>query len=106
MPTLDYNGTPLQVNDQGFLANPDEWSEDVARFLARDQEGLITLEKDHWTVIHFIRGFYLEHQLAPMIRVLCKATRLKLKAIYGLFPSGPAKGACKVAGLPRPDGCV
>ena len=106
MPTLDYDGTPLEVNDHGFLARPAEWTEDVARFLARDQEGVAALEKDHWTVIHFIRGFYGEHERAPMIRVLCKATRLKLKSIYVLFPSGPAKGACRVAGLPNADGCI
>ncbi len=106
MPALDYRGTPLEVNEQGFLLNPKEWNEDVALFLAEDQEGLTGLGADHWTVIHFVRGFWEEHGLAPMIRVLCKATRLKLKTIYELFPSGPAQGACKLAGLPRPDGCV
>lgn len=106
MPTLDYDGTPLEVNEQGFLAHPEAWNEDVARFLAKDQEGVSELNADHWKVIKFVREFYEEHGLAPMIRVLCKATRVKLKSIYELFPSGPALGACKVAGLPRPDGCV
>ncbi len=106
MPTLDHDGTPLEVNDDGFLVNPEQWSEDVAVFLARDQEGLAGLEDDHWAIIHYIRGFYLEHGLAPMIRYICKTTGVKLKTIYVLFPSGPAQGACKLAGLPRPDGCV
>ena len=106
MPTLDYDGTPLEVSEAGFLVRPEEWSEDVALFLARDQEGLSALGADHWAVIRYIRAFYLEHGLAPMIRKMCKATRLTLKTLYVLFPSGPAKGACKVAGLPRPDGCV
>ncbi len=106
MPTLDYDGTPLEVIDQGFLANPEEGNEDIALFLAKDQEGVAGLDRDHWKVITFIREFYLEHDRAPMIRILCKRTGQKLKRIYELFPSGPAKGACKVAGLPRPDGCV
>jgi len=106
MPTLDYDGTPLAVNDRGFLIDPDEWNEDIALFLARDQEGLDGLDKDHWLIINYIRRFYLEHGLAPMIRYICKTTGIKLKTIYVLFPSGPAQGACKLAGLPRPDGCV
>ncbi len=106
MPTLDNSGTPLEVNDDGFLLNPGEWNEDIALFLAKEQEGLDSLEKDHWLVINYIRGFYDEHGLAPMVRYICKTTGIKLKTIYELFPSGPAQGACKLAGLPRPDGCV
>jgi len=106
MPTLDHCGTPLEVNEQGFLAHPDAWNKDIALFLAKDQEGLTELTDDHWAVIHYIRGFYETHGLAPLIRNICKTTGLKLKYIYLLFPSGPAKGACKVAGLPSPDGCI
>ncbi len=106
MPTLDYHGTPLEVNEDGFIAKPEEWDREMACFLALDQEGLTELSDDHWAVINYIRGFYDEHGLAPLIRKICKTTGLKLKYIFELFPSGPAKGACKVAGLPRPDGCV
>ena len=106
MPTLSYRGAPLEVNEDGFLIDPHGWDEEVALFLARDQEGIPALGPDHWAVIHYIRGFYLEHGLAPLIRKICKTTGLKLKTIYELFPSGPAKGACKVAGLPRSDGCI
>lgn len=106
MPTLDHDGAPLPVNDDGFLVDPSQWSEEVALFLARDQEGLTELGDDHWAVLRYIRGFYLENGLAPMIRYICKKTGIKLKTIYELFPSGPAKGACKLAGLPSPDGCV
>jgi len=106
MPTLDFGGTPLPVNEDGFLLEPLEWTRDIALFLARDQEGLAALDDDHWQVIDYIRAFYLEHDRAPMIRYICKTTGLKLKTIYALFPSGPAMGACKLAGLPNPDGCV
>jgi tRNA 2-thiouridine synthesizing protein E len=64
------------------------------------------LTEKHWAVITCIREHYLAHGMAPMIRALCQHTGLRLREIYALFPSGPAKGACKVAGLPKPDGCV
>jgi len=106
MPTLDFDGRPIEVNDDGFLLHPEEWSNEIALFLAKDQEGLDELNDSHWAVIVYIREFYEEHGLAPMIRYICKTTGIKLKTIYELFPSGPAKGACKLAGLPTPDGCV
>ncbi len=106
MPQLDYKGSPLEVHEDGFLMDPLQWTEDIAVFLAKEAESLDELTKEHWLVINYIRGFYLEHGLAPMIRYICKKTDIKLKDIYVLFPSGPAQGACKLAGLPRPDGCV
>ncbi len=69
-------------------------------------EAVETLTEDHWKVINYIRNYYLEFGIAPMIRKLCKETGFKLNEIYALFPSGPAKGACKLAGLPKPTGCV
>jgi tRNA 2-thiouridine synthesizing protein E len=64
------------------------------------------MTEEHWKVVRYLRNYYLEFNIAPMIRKLCKDTGFKLKKIYELFPSGPAKGACKVAGLPKPTGCV
>ena len=106
MPFLNYNGTQLEVNEEGFLAKPEEWNRDIALFLAKEEEGLDALNDQHWAVINYIREYYLEKKLAPMVRMICKTTGLKLKEIYELFPSGPAKGAAKLAGLPKPDGCV
>lgn len=106
MPTIDYAGRTLEVNDEGFLVHPHEWNEDLARFLARTEENLEDLTEEHWSVIRFIRQHYEEKQSAPMVRSICKVTGLPLKKVYELFPSGPAKGACKLAGLPKPDGCV
>ncbi|MBU4254677.1 MAG: TusE/DsrC/DsvC family sulfur relay protein [Acidobacteria bacterium] len=106
MAELDVKGTKLQLNDDGFLIEPLEWNKDVALALAREQEGLDELSDDHWKVIEYIRNYYLEKDLAPMVRKMCKNTGLSLKEIFALFPSGPAKGACKLAGLPKPDGCV
>jgi tRNA 2-thiouridine synthesizing protein E len=106
MPTIDFDGRMLEVNEEGFLRNPAEWDEDLARFLAKKGEDLDELSDEHWAVIRFIRRHYEEARSAPMVRSICKTTGVSLKRVYELFPSGPAKGACKIAGLPKPDGCV
>ncbi len=106
MSTVTANGRTHDLNEEGFLQHPEEWTEEVAAALARAEEGLESLSAEHWAVINFIRQHYLQTNLAPMVRSICKTTGLPLKRIYELFPSGPAKGACKLAGLPKPDGCV
>jgi tRNA 2-thiouridine synthesizing protein E len=106
MARIELNGTSIEVNDEGFLTDPTQWNKEVAAFLAKAEEGLDTLTDEHWSVINFIRDHYVQNNLAPMVRSICKTTGLPLKRIYELFPSGPAKGACKLAGLPKPDGCV
>jgi tRNA 2-thiouridine synthesizing protein E len=78
----------------------------MAACIAQQEEGLDALSDQHWAVIRFIRAHYEATQSAPMVRAVCKTTGVPLKLVYELFPSGPAKGACKVAGLPKPDGCV
>lgn len=106
MPYIDGDRGKIEVNEEGFLARPEEWDEKIAEALAKAEEGIQDLSGDHWAVINLIRNHYLEKNMAPMIRIICKTTGFSLKYIYELFPSGPAKGACKVAGLPKPDGCV
>ena len=106
MPFINYNGTQVEVDEEGFIAEISLWDEDMARFLAEREEGITDLTEDHWKLVNYLRDYYLEFGIAPMIRKLCKATGFKLKYVYELFPSGPAKGACKVAGLPKPTGCV
>ncbi len=106
MPQIRVKDRPIEVNDDGFLMDPAEWDEEVAMALAKAEEGLEQLTLEHWEVIRYIRDYYLEKNLAPMVRKVCKNTGFSLKHIFELFPSGPAKGACKLAGLPKPDGCV
>lgn len=106
MPEIETNGKKIRVNEEGFLVNPEEWDEEIADLLAKEEEGIDALTEDHWAVINYIREYYLEKNLAPMVRKICKNTGFQLKYIFELFPSGPAKGACKLAGLPKPDGCV
>ena len=105
MATLNLGGKDLDIDEDGFIQDPTLWDKGVAADLAKT-EGVDDLTDDHWKVVNYLREYYLEFNMAPMIRKLCKSTGFKLKEIYNLFPSGPAKGACKVAGLPKPTGCV
>lgn len=106
MPEIEVKNKKIEVNDEGFLIHPEQWDKDVAETLAKQEEGIENLTEDHWAVVNYIRNYYIEKNLAPMVRKVCQTTGFPLKYIYELFPSGPAKGACKVAGLPKPDGCV
>jgi len=94
-----------EFDDKGYLTDFDAWTRDIAAALAVEEK-INELTPGHWRVIDFLREFQSAHGVAPMIRVLCKETGFSLKEIYELFPNGPAKGACRVAGLPRPDSCV
>ena len=105
MAIVELGGKMLDIDEDGFIQDPDAWDEAVAADLAKT-EGVDELTEDHWKLVNYIREYYLEYQMAPMIRKVCKSTDFKLKEIYDLFPSGPAKGVCKVAGLPKPTGCV
>ena len=105
MPIFEHGDIKLEVDEDGFITDPDQWNDDVALALA-STEGITELTDEHWAVMNYLRNYYLEFGVAPMIRKLCKETGHPLKKIYELFPSGPAKGACKVAGLPKPTGCV
>lgn len=106
MPFLDYNGTKIEVDESGFITDPSLWDEKLAEFLAREVEGIDSLNEDHWKVINFLNDHYHQFGNAPLVRKIVKETGFQLKYIYELFPNGPANGACKVAGLPKPTGCV
>jgi tRNA 2-thiouridine synthesizing protein E len=105
MAVIDLDGLQVDVDEDGFIQDPDVWSEELAAAIAKTED-VDELTEDHWIVINYLRNYYQEFGIAPMIRKLCKETGFKLKYIYELFPSGPAKGACKIAGLPKPTGCV
>ena len=92
-------------DDDGFLQEPELWNEEVAKAIAAE-EGIEEMTEEHWNVVNFIRKFYEENKIAPAVRPLCQDTKTSIRQIYKLFKSGPARGACRVAGLPKPDGCV
>lgn len=109
--SIEVNGKTLETDEEGYLVNLSEWTEDAAKVLA-EGEGL-EMSSDHWEIVNFLREYYNEYQIAPAVRVLTKAVGKKLgkekgnsKYLYELFPYGPGKQACKVAGLPKPTGCV
>lgn len=105
MPTMEIEGRTFEVDGDGFLSNPNLWNEEVAELFAK-YDGIFPMNEKHWAVVNIIRRNFEEKGMAPMIRTICQETGLRLREVYELFPLGPARGACRVAGLPKPDGCV
>lgn len=108
---LEVGGKSVETDEEGYLVNLADWDEEIANELAKS-EG-VEMTENHWEVVNFLREYYNEYQIAPAVRVLTKAIGKKLgpekgnsKYLYELFPYGPAKQACKIAGLPKPTGCI
>ena len=98
-------GTEVDLDDEGFFTQPEQWNESVAAELAA-AEGIDELTDQHWTVIRFMRDQYFEKGTGPTVRILGKTSGVSVKELYQLFPKGPAKVAAKVAGIPKPRGCI
>lgn len=105
MAKLEIEGKLFEVDGDGFLTEPSLWNNEIAILFAKS-DGIEEMTDNHWAIIRIIRNNFEEKGNAPMIRTICQETGLKLREIYELFPLGPARGACRVAGLPKPDGCV
>ena len=95
----------VEFDQDGFMKNPELWNEEVAKAIATE-EGIDEMNEDHWRIAIFIRGYWKENDLAPAVRLICQELKMGVRQIYKLYTSGPARGACRVAGLPKPDGCV
>lgn len=111
MATIDVSGKQVEVDEDGYLVNLEEWSKELAEIFAKEDE--IELTEAHWEVINFLRDYYEKYQIAPMIKILVKEIGKSMgkekgntKYLYELYPAGPAKQACRFAGLPKPTGCV
>ncbi|HSG82575.1 MAG TPA: TusE/DsrC/DsvC family sulfur relay protein [Gemmatimonadota bacterium] len=102
---MQVGDSEIEFDKDGFMLEPDLWDEAVAAAIARE-EGIDEMSEKHWGIVNFIRSYWQEHDLAPPVRLLCKEAGVSVREIYKLFTSGPARGACRVAGLPKPDGCV
>jgi tRNA 2-thiouridine synthesizing protein E len=106
MATVEYKGKTFEVDEDGFLAKGmEEWNQEWVEYV-KESEGISELNDEHWKMINILQDYYKKNGIAPMVRILSKTTGYPLKKIYELFPSGPGKGACKMAGLPKPTGCV
>jgi tRNA 2-thiouridine synthesizing protein E len=105
MPTATYASHSVAVNDEGFLTDPAQWTEEMAPEIAKS-EGVDELTPLHWLVIRFMRAEYLAKGTGPTVRVLGKTSGVSIKELYQLFPHGPAKTAAKIAGIPKPRGCI
>jgi len=108
---IELNGKTYETDEEGYLVKLDDWSEEIANAIAKLES--IEMTPNHWEVINFLREYYIEFQIAPAVRVLTKAIGRKLgpekgnsQYLYELYPYGPAKQACKIAGLPKPTGCI
>jgi TusE/DsrC/DsvC family sulfur relay protein len=96
---------PVDVDAEGFLTDPEQWNEEIARAIAADN-GIAELTARHWLVVRFMRDRYLATGTAPSIRALGKESGVAVKELYELFPKGPAKLAAKIGGIPKPKGCI
>ncbi|WP_417658283.1 TusE/DsrC/DsvC family sulfur relay protein [Pseudidiomarina sp.] len=106
-----FNGREYQTDKHEYLAHFDEWSPELAEYIASLEN--IELTAAHWEVVNFVREFYQTYDTSPAMRVLVKAIGKSLgpdKAnsiyLYKLFPKGPAKQATRIAGLPKPAKCI
>ena len=105
MSTMTYAGADVDVDAEGFMTDPAQWNERVAAAIAAEA-GIGELTDRHWLVVNFMRKTYLDTGTAPSIRTLGKASGVPIRELYQLFPKGPAKLAAKVAGIPKPRGCI
>jgi tRNA 2-thiouridine synthesizing protein E len=105
MSTTTIAATEVELNDEGFFVDPEQWTEDMAPELAR-REGIDELTDAHWTVLRFMRKEYFEKGTGPTVRMLGKSSGVSVKELYLLFPKGPAKVAARIAGIPKPRGCI
>jgi len=105
VPTATYAGHTVTVNDEGFLTDPSQWTQEMAAQIA-SAEGIDELTPRHWQVISFMRAEFQAKGTGPTVRVLGKTSGVSVKELYQLFPRGPAKTAAKIAGIPKPRGCI
>lgn len=104
MPVREYRGQTVEVNDEGFMVSSAQWTPEVAEGIAAELG--LTLTDRHWKVITFCREDAAREGQPPGLRRITKLAGVSMKDMYELFPKGPGKLAARVAGLPKPQGCV
>lgn len=105
MTTRTIANVSVDLNDEGFFLHPEQWTREMVPELAR-ADGLVALGDRHWYVIEFMRKEFEEKGTGPSVRALSKSSGVPIKELYQLFPTGPAKTAARIAGIPKPRGCI
>ncbi len=105
MPKKQLGSATVDVDDEGFMTDPSQWTREVAAAIARE-EGIAELGPAHWKVVEYMQKEVKENGAVPTIRRINKSGVVSTKELYDLFPGGPAKKAAKIAGLAKPVGCV
>ena len=105
MSTRTIAGTTIQVNEEGFMSQPSEWTREIGMEIAKE-EGIAELSPAHWKVIEFCRDDAKATGKAPTLRRITSASGVSTKDLFALFPKGPAKKVAKISGLGKPEGCV
>ena len=103
--TREYAGRRVSVTEEGFLTDKAEWTPEVAEAIAAEV-GVSPLSAEHWRVITFCREDDAREGRPPGLRRISKLSGVGTKELYALFPKSPGKLAARVAGLPKPKGCV
>ncbi len=105
MATKTSAGVTVQVNDEGFMTNPAEWTKAIAVEMAKE-EGIEELTDAHWKVIDFSRQSAVSSGASPTLRTITSGSGISTKDLFTLFPKGPAKKVARISGLGKPEGCV
>ncbi len=105
MATRTICGETIDVNEEGFMTNPNQWNKDIAVEIAKE-EGIGELTPAHWKVIEYCRQSAAATGKAPTLRTITTNSGVSTKDLFALFPKGPAKKVAKIAGLGKPEGCV
>jgi tRNA 2-thiouridine synthesizing protein E len=95
----------VSLNEEGFLTDPTQWTEEIATVIA-ESEGILELTEDHWKIINFCRQSATESGASPTLRQITSGTGISTKDLFQLFPKGPAKKVAKIAGVGKPEGCI
>ena len=98
-------GKEIEVNEEGYLVDIKEWTEDIAEAIAKEEE-IEELTDNHWKVLKYLQEYFQENDSMPTIRRLKKSGIVGTKELYSLFPGGPLKKSSKIAGLKKPESCI
>ncbi len=100
------DGKEIALDEDDFMEEPELWDEKIATWIAKEYAGVSDMTEEHWKLVKYLRQYWETFGVCPPIKMITKNTGMTLEKMYELFPDGPAHGACKVAGAPKPTGCV